>query len=103
MNADGAFVMSSTNYIFGDLQSNSVCVHLTMLKVEANRGITQPSKARTLLPPDKRLLSHSTLEEMKYLFEFVYPSLRSGVKANRDVEFNTQCLQIRQKVENRVS
>ena len=37
------------------------------------------------------------LEDMKYLFIFIFPFVRSGVEAKRGVEFsqplNTQCLQ----------
>ena len=35
------------------------------------------------------------LEEMKYLFKYIFSFLRSGVEAKRDVEFrhSTQCLQ----------
>ena len=48
----------------------------------------------------------SLLEEMKYLLKFIFPFLRSGVEAKRDVEFghstrNTS--RIRQKVGNGMS
>ena len=47
----------------------------------------------------------SPLEKMKYLFKFIFPFLRSGVKAKRGVEFRhsiRNAFRIRQKVENRV-
>ena len=47
----------------------------------------------------------SPLEEMKYLLKFIFPFLRSGVEAKRDVEFchsTRNVSRIQQKVGNRV-
>ena len=48
----------------------------------------------------------SPLEEMKYLFKFIFPFLRSGVEVKRGVEFchsTRNASRIRQKVGNGVS
>ena len=48
----------------------------------------------------------SPLEEMKYLFKYIFPFLRSGVKAKRGVESRHSirgAYRIRRKVGNRVT
>ena len=48
----------------------------------------------------------SSLEEMKYLFKFIFPFLRSGVGTKRGVEFRhstRNAFKIRRKEENGVS